>query len=526
MLYVEYVYYSVVGLALYALAMLTRLYYRWRTSPLGKFPGPSGSSFLLGETPLFLLEPFFDPHKRWWKELREKGNGESPPFICHDMLLGRHWLWILDPDFVKLILTEPVSQDPVRFPKNYDFIKEIIGEGLVTLDGSAWSRHRRIIQPSFNTKFLRESLDESVLEHTQTLVSAWRKAKNVDIDVNSHMAALTLDVIGDVAFSHKFGASKVLTVWAEHADEQKELEAVSDPLIQALNASLQTTALGLSLSILNYSWLEKYLSRKVRRTRALLNEAVDKVIRKARSKEVNVNGDSKNKNSLLHLLFQATDSESGPGRKSLSDAELRDEIKTFILAGHETTSMWCYWALYALAKFPDVQEKIFHEISKLAPDITSLITLEQVEEMEYLSAFLTEVLRLFSPVAIIFRYTTKEERWQGYTIPANTRLNISPHLLHRHPDHWSNPDDFIPERWLNKGDCASRHRFCFLPFSAGGRNCIGQRFAEIESKLIVANIARAFIVRLAPSMRDQEIAFTLFLTLKSKPPVRIRVQQR
>ena len=521
----EYIYYPALVLALYGLAYLARQYYRWRTSPLGKVPGPARRSFLLGYTPMIYREPFLDPHKRWWQELCEKNDGASPPFISYSTLFGWYSLWILDPDIVKLILTEPASRDPVRFPKNYLFLKQIVGGGLVTLEGSAWSRHRRIIQPSFHGKLLREALNWSVPKYTQTLISAWRKAKDCTIDVASHMSALTLDVIGDVAFSHNFGATKELDGWAERADEQNELEVVSDPLIQAFNESLKLTVLGIVLMTLNYARLGKYLGRNVSRTSTLLNEAVDSVIRNARTKEVNDNGDARKK-SLLHLLFEATDSESGHGQQTLSNTELRDEVKTFIVAGHETTSTWCYWAMYALAKFPDVQQKLHEEVSKYAPDSSSPITLEKVDEMDYLSAFLSEVLRLYSPVGMIFRFTSRQENWKGYTIPAKTMLVIPIHLLHRHSDHWTNPDDFCPERWLNKDDCASRHPFCYLPFSGGGRNCVGQRFAEIEVKLIVANIVRAFTVRLSPCMRDKEITFTCFLTMKSKPRVVICVQQR
>lgn len=471
-----------------------------------------------------------NPHKRWWSEFRDKNGGASPPFLAYSSLFGRYNLMILDPDIVKLILTEPASRDPVRFPKNYFGLKESIGRGLVTLEGSDWSRHRRIIQPSFQTNFLKEALNRSVPERTETLIAAWRKAQGCTIDVASHMAALTLDVIGDVAFSHDFGACEVLETWAERStDETNALEAVSDPLIQALHASFKITGLGLVLVFFNWVWLEKYLSRKARNTITLLNDAVDDVIRKARAKEQTSegpNGDSRKK-SLLQLLFEATDTESDPGgRKKLSDLELRDETKTFIVAGHETTSTWCYWAMYALAKFPDVQQKLYEDILKHAPDTASPITLEKADEMEYLSAFLSEILRLYSPVGLFFRFTTQEETWKGYTIPTNTRLFIPLHLLHRHPDHWSSPEDFRPERWFNKEECAARHRFCFLPFSAGGRNCVGQRFAEIEAKLIVANIARAFTLQLAPCMRDKEITFTNFVTMKSKPSVMIRVQQR
>jgi cytochrome P450 len=218
------------------------------------------------------------------------------------------------------------------------------------------------------------------------------------------MSALTLDVIGEVAFSHNFGALQALQDWAartasedegtQHSKQQQhhqhELAPISDPLIQALQESLKISGLVVVLAVLNLTWIERYLNPKSGRTRKLLNEAVDNVIRNARAKETTggPSGDTKKK-SLLQVLFQAKDTatQDGQDKKTLSDVELRDETKTFIVAGHETTSTWCYWAMYALAKFPDVQERLYEEVSKPALDTTSTVTLEQVDTMPYLSAF-------------------------------------------------------------------------------------------------------------------------------------------
>jgi cytochrome P450 family 4 len=542
---IDFIYYAVGPVVLlYCISVVAQRYYLWLTSPLRKIPGPPISSFLFGYALVILREPFLDPHKRWWSEYRKKHDGTSPPFLRYNNVFGSYSLCVLDPDSVKLVLTKPATRDPVRFPKNYFFLREILGNGLVTLEGSAWSRHRRLIQPSFhNFTFLKDALNKSVSERIERLVAAWKKA-SVDgrtIDVASHMSAITLDVIGNVAFSRDFGATKLLNNWATQSDtmEQNELMDTMDPLIQALRASMKVTFIAILLTALNLAWLEKFVNRKAFRTRALLNEAADDVIQKARdTRECSSSNDTKDSTigtkSLLQLLFDASDTnvseQSGiyGGRNKLSDIELRDEIKTFIMAGHETTSTWCYWAIYALAKYPDIQEKLYDHIAqhtKMSTDDTP-ITIEDADDIEYLSAFLQETLRLYSPVGLIFRYTSREERWHGYLIPKKTRILLPIHLLNRHPDYWSNPDDFVPDRWMNKDECVSRHKFCFIPFSAGGRNCVGQRFAEIEAKLIVANICQHFKVKFSPCMGDKDISFTHFVSMKSKPPIVIQVQHR
>jgi cytochrome P450 len=537
---INYIHGSIGVLLGYGVSILARRYYLWYASPLRLVPGPPPLSFFLGYLLVILREPFMDPHKRWWNDYRKKHDGKSPPLFAYSNIFGSYSVLLLDPDLVKTVLMEPAHRDPVRFVKNYFFLTETLGSGLATLEGSAWSRHRRLIQPSFhNVSFLKEALNEAVSDRVQRLISAWLKVAGTSrtIDVVSHMSAITLDVLGDVAFSHDFGATRMIETWAAEQNASDDADAVKesmDPLIKALQTSLKLTFTTLMLSALNMSRFEKYISKTTARTRTLLNQAVDNVIQKARNKsgKSDSSENSIRNKSLLQLLFEASDEQSsdgsGIGRTKLSNIELRDETKTFIVAGHETTSTWCYWAMYALAKYPEVQQKLYSDIRQhsSSSSVQTPLSVDEVDSMEYLSAFLNEVLRLYSPVGLIFRFTTQEESWRGYVIPRKTRVILPIHLLHRHPDYWSNPDDFIPERWLNKEECNARHKFCFIPFSAGGRNCVGQRFAEMEARLIVANICQNFQIHLAPCMQDKEITFTNFISMKSKPLVAIQVQKR
>ena len=547
-------YYPIISIPLlYGFSILLRRLYRWYTSPLRKIPGPPLASFMFGYMLVILREPFLDPQKRWWNDYRKKHDGSSPPFIAYNNFFGSYSLCVLDPDIVKLVLMEPASRDPVRFVKNYYFLQSTIGLGLVTLEGSAWSRHRRLIQPSFqNIGFLKGAITKSANVRVDILIAAWKKkilrdtdAEQHSINVESHMSAVTLDIIGEVAFSHDFGATNGLDSWAESGSVDVDKTATNmDPLLQAMHASMKLTLLNLMLSFMKLSWLEHYFNPKEARTRKLLNDAVDAVVSNARQDAIVTKGDSiataitsgtakttgtsspcttHQTKSLLQLLFDATTDDH---TLKLSNIELRDEVKTFILAGHETTSTWCYWALYALAKYPDVQQKVLDDILQHSSTTSNHITIDDVDNMEYLGVFMNEVLRLYSPVGLVFRFTTRNEVWHGYTIPSGTRIILPIHLLNRHPDHFTKPEEFIPERWFDKEECNKRHKFCFIPFSAGGRNCVGQRFAEMEAKLIIAKICRTFHVRLAPCMDGKEITFNNFISMKSKPRIHIQVQPR
>eukprot|EP00977_Amphora_coffeiformis_P019936 scaffold7670_cov160-Amphora_coffeaeformis.AAC.2 len=181
-----------------------------------------------------------------------------------------------------------------------------------------------------------------------------------------------------------------------------------------------------------------------------------------------------------------------------------------------------------MAKDTEIQEKLYENVMKHAPvSIDDKIGAEHVAGMEYLHAFLQEVLRLYPPAGLIPRYNRFKEKLGGVEVPANTRIALSPHLLHRNPKYWDDPESFKPERWINVSDAeAERRRFAFFPFSTGGRNCIGQNFATLETQLIVAAIVRAFRVEIAPSQKDVEHTFTTSITMKSKPLLRIVVHER
>ena len=326
----EFATYSCLGLTAYSVVTLAWRYYKFRFSPLlQQAPGFGPRSFVFGIYWEVMTQPFMAPFQKVLEKLRQEN--QDVPFLAYSSLFGRHGLLVLDCDLIKFILTQPAAKDPVRFPKRYSLLREIIGDGLVTLDqGSAWSRHRRLIQPAFQASFLRESLDGCVPALTEKLLQVWNKTAGCTINLGSHMSALTLDILGKVAFSHDFGACKLLEDWA--LAPEKELKDIQDPLIQSLQARFQANFFNVALSILELSWIETLLSGKARRTRRVLNQAVENIIEHAK------NGVANNRqHCLLNLMMEATDSEPGLTRNRLSDLELRDEIKTFVVAGHETT---------------------------------------------------------------------------------------------------------------------------------------------------------------------------------------------
>jgi len=513
-------------------------YIKWWFSPLWSLPGPRDGSFLVGQFRIIRREPFLGPAKRWWKKA-----GVNAPFIHYCLPYGVGSLLILDADVVKELLFANYGERP-RFAKRLKGLIPLVGNGLVTLEGRDWQRHRRIIHPSFQPSLIRESLGDFIPKIIPRFINLWEKADGREIDVSTHISNLTLDVIGEVAFSHSFNALESIERWVNQGDDNYDmLDPVDDKVMISMAEMFQNTARRILLQILNLSILDFSTARSAK----TMNEAVDEVITEARRKlnsnPTNSNshdatshkgvgtkplhGEKHNRISLLQRLLDAENSGAKKcARKSLERHELRDEIKTFLLAGHETTSTWCYWAFFALCKYPDVQEKVFQDINEHCPEEkTSDILMKSIEKMPYFNAFMKEVLRLYPPIGMIIRYTTKEENLKGATIPPLTRLVIPIHLLHRHPNYWKDPEEFQPERWLGEAHPSS-HKHAFMPFSKGPRNCIGDHFAELEAKMLMAPLIRRFSFRLAPSIRNSDFTFSLFITMKMKPGLKIVTSSR
>jgi len=534
----------------YQLLRITKKYVRWFTSPLHKLPGPK-RSFLFGSFIEILRRPFMDAHFEWWAKAGKK----DTDFIYYSQLFGSSSVLVLNADYIKRILVANYRQP--QYQKKFMNLERLLGKGLVTLEGEDWHRHRRLIQPSFQVGFLKSGLDQHAPQRVARLLTSWKKiGHDQPIDIYSHFSMLTLDILGEIAFAHNFQGIPTIEEWAEgvsttvstgdkditttttnnnnNNNSSDELPPASDRLIRALSSSMKSASKRILLSIFGLQALD---FETVRMEKAL-SDAVADVIENARQRlEVrNQNATSSGKytpKSILEALLDAKDSESEDGRERLQFNELQSEVKTFIMAGHETTSTWCYWATYCLCRYPEIQERLYEDISKHvlttgdeSDDDRISFDLATVEKMVYLDAFLKEVLRFYSPVGMIVRHTTQEEDYGGTLIPPHTRLVIPVHLLHRSPRYWKDPDVFQPERWLDDDATPYSNLYAYLPFSHGPRNCIGYRFATMEAKLIIAAIVRRVRFELIPELRDTDFKLTNYVIVKAKPAIKVNVKFR
>ena len=220
---------------------------------------------------------------------------------------------------------------------------------------------------------------------------------------------------------------------------------------------------------------------------------------------------------LLSMFLSARDEESGTG---MTDRQLRDEVMTMLLAGHETTSLALSWTYYLLSQHPDVDQRIADEVERVIGDARPAFA--HVDRLTRTRQALEESLRLYPPAWGFSRLSLGDDDIGGYRLPKGSIVFLIPFVVHRRPKLWPDPNRFDPERFTPERE-AERPRFAYIPFGGGPRGCIGNQFAMLEAQLIVATIAQRYRLELVPK---QEIRAEPLITLRPAPAIRAFVRKR
>ena len=387
---------------------------------------------------------------------------------------------INDPDSVKKILT---SAWP-HYSKNtidYKIISTVFGNGLVTSDGEDWAKNRRIMQPVFSSKSVN-SFDKIINAATSSLVQDWSTScdKAAPIWLDRDMSRVTFQVVSRTLFGTNI----------DHA---------SDEMIDILNL-LNIHPMRLSALLRLFPWLPTSGNKKFLRANRRLNEIVYKLIEEHRKPGAD-------KENIVGRLLAVNEAEP---EDMMSDEQIRDEIVTLMLAGHETSATGLTWAFYLLSKHPEIEQRLHEELKNRLDGEPATST--NLADLPYLKKVVQESLRLFPPVWGIARRSTEETVLGNYQIPKNSYIAITPYVLHRDPKHWPDPEKFDPERF-NLSEGKTRHSYSYLPFAAGPRACIGASMAMLEMQLIMAQLIQRF--KIVP-VKDHPVEIEAAVTLKSR----------
>lgn len=395
------------------------------------------------------------------------------------------------------MLFHPDDAQHVLQTNNRNYIKgELIenlqaagGEGLFTSEGGYWFRQRRMMQPFFHRRVIA-GFAEIMTTEISHLLERWQTLSEVYL--NKEMMRLTLSVVAKALFT---------TAMSEEA-----LETVHQTLGPILRENAKRTKRP-------FSFLEKLplpANRAYTRNRAKLNAIVQEIIETRRN-------DPGEYEDLLQMLIDAADEETG---ERMTDKQVRDEVITLFVAGHETTATALTWAFELLSESPVVRRQLQAEVDTVlgyrAP------TADDYANLPFTLAVFEEALRLYPPVTMIPRQMLEVDTLGGYELPAGSNVVVNTFTLHRHPAFWSNPEAFDPTRFLSDNS-KGRHRFAYLPFSAGPRYCIGDSFAKMEAVLALAMITQKFELDL---VGGQSIGMANQGTLRPNPDVLMRLVSR
>ncbi len=341
----------------------------------------------------------------------------------------------------------------------------VLGEGLLTTDGDTWKRQRRMVQPAFAHDRLA-GYATVMVEEAARAASAWHDGETRDM--SREMMQLTLRVVCRALFGHDVS--------------QRHIDDVSRAM-----TLFQASLIGLELLP---SWMPSPQKARLARALATLDAMTYSVIAERRRRGADGATD------LLQRLIDAVDDEGDRGK--LTEKELRDQLVTLLLAGHETTSHALTWTLYLLSQNPAATRDLHAELDGVLGDRDP--TYDDLARLPLTDQIFQESMRLYPPVYTIARQAKEDTEIGGYPVPAGSDVMLWVYMTHHDPRFFPDPHAFRPSRFSPEEE-ARRPKLAFLPFGAGPRACIGKVFAMVEGRLLLATLARRFRFDLAPGQR-------------------------
>ncbi|XP_066298513.1 cytochrome P450 4A4-like [Branchiostoma lanceolatum] len=433
------------------------------------FPVPPGAHWLLGHLVLLAKgELEFDRIGQEWAIQYPHSY-----IFKHGPLDGT--LSVNHPDYIKAVLQRPDKKDE----RIYGLLRPWLGDGLLTTSGAKWFRNRRLLTPGFHFEVLRPYV-KLFSDSTNVMLDNWKElGSGSSVDVFQHVSLMTLDSMLKCALSQDTGCQKKNTF-------NNYISVVHE-----LSALVMVRARSLISSMSDFVYNNSSAGKRYKKACSDVHQFSEKIIqqRKQALDGLPANETSPRQKYLdfLDILLMAKD-EDGNG---LTDAEIRDEVDTFMFEGHDTTASGLAWTLYCLARHPGHQKKCRREAQEVLQGRPE-VTWKDLPSLKYITMCIKESLRIYPPVPKILRELEAPLTLpDGKTVQKGTTIFICPQRLHLNPAHWEKPEEYDPLRFSPENS-KDRHPYAFLPFSAGPRNCIGQHFAMNELKTSVALILQQF----------------------------------
>jgi cytochrome P450 len=412
-------------------------------------------------------------------------------------MIERRFLWqrtlfVNEPDAIKHILLDNAAlYHKTEIARR--LLEPGLGRGLLTSEGETWRQHRRIMAPAFDHRSI-VGYAPVMTEIARKLIEEWDALPEpAEIDAAAAMMHATLLIISRTMFSSD-----------------------SDGIVDIVERSVGRYQREIRPGLIDFLELPAWLRPgRARRGAAMLTE-FDKVIERLLTSRRNASGEGQAKD-LLARLIAARDEETGGG---MTAQEVRDQVVTIFMAGHETTALTLTWTWYLLSQHPAAEAKLHAELAEVLGG--RVPRQEDLARLPYARMVIEESMRLYPPAHTLSRTAIKEDEVLGQRVRPGTQILIVPWVLHRNPRLWEHPERFEPERFAPER-ARGRHRFAYIPFGAGPRICIGAAFAMAEAVLILATIAQRYRLRLKPGFPVEPQGL---ITLRARHGMRMMLERR
>ncbi|XP_070169048.1 cytochrome P450 4C1-like isoform X1 [Polyergus mexicanus] len=412
------------------------------------------------------------------------------------------FITIYKPELLEIILPSTVNIEK-GFP--YHLMETWLGKGLLTSTGKQWNHDRKLIGPTFHFSIL-DQFAVVISEKAEILTKCLEReiAKNPGKAINIFPFAnnVALDVICETAMGVDIHAQEVETKYTTtiHRSSQLIVDRFCQPWFWP-DWLYNLSPLGKEYNS-GLSKLHKFTKEVIHKRKIVRQSQNDSA--KLENKDDELDIGKRQRKAFLDLLLDQNEKDETP----LTDDELRAQVDTFMFEGHDTTAVAITWTLFLLGNNLEHQEKVHEELEEVFKDSKTPASVKELSKLKYLERIIKETLRLFPSVPLITRKLAEDIKIADYTLPKDATIMLAISLTHINPEVWSNPNKFDPDRFLPDN---SKHRnpYAYIPFSAGPRNCIGQRFALLEEKAILTAILRKWKVKSVKAMDTVQIGLTL-----------------
>ncbi|XP_016948831.1 cytochrome P450 4d1 [Drosophila biarmipes] len=425
---------------------------------------------------------------------------------------------LFDPRDVERVLS---STHLLTKSQEYSFLAGWLNEGLLVSSGRKWHRRRKIITPAFHFRIL-EPYVEIFDRQSRRLVDQLRLRSSSGqerINLGEAIHLCTLDAICETAMG--------VSINAQSNADSEYVQAV-----KTISMVLHKRMFNI-LYRFDLTYMLTPLARAEKKALDVLHQFTEKIIVQRREEIIRGGNETGNGNSedadvgakrkmaFLDILLQSTIDE-----RPLSNLDIREEVDTFMFEGHDTTSSALMFFFYNIATHPEAQRKCFEEIrSVVGQDKSTPVTYDLLNQLSYVDLCIKETLRMYPSVPLLGRKVLEDCEINGKLIPAGTNIGISPLYLGRREELFSEPNSFKPERFDVVTTAEKLNPYAYIPFSAGPRNCIGQKFAMLEIKAIVANVLRHYEVHFVGDISEPPVLIAE-LILRTKDPLMFKVRER